>query len=73
MSGLKDTRRFIQERNRRWFRERLRRRERQGRARSEQKEQELIGSDRPQDERGEPGARTKSSGHGKKVADKWNQ
>lgn len=73
MRGLRGTRRFVQEKNRRWFRERLRRLENEARTGSEQKQREVIGQDRPQGERGEPGARTKSSGHGKKVADKWNQ
>lgn len=39
-------------------------------ARAKAEQESLEGSDRPQDERD---VRTKSSGHKKKTADKWNQ
>jgi hypothetical protein len=39
-------------------------------ARVQAEEESLAGEDRPQDE---TDARTKSSGHKKKTADKWNQ
>jgi hypothetical protein len=39
-------------------------------ARAQAEEKSLAGADRPQDE---TDVRTKSSGHKKKTADKWNQ
>jgi hypothetical protein len=39
-------------------------------ARAQAEEESLTGADRPQDE---TDVRTKSSGHKKKTADKWNQ
>ena len=44
--------------------------EKQQEARAEAERRQLRGHDRPQDV---PDARTKSSGHKKKTADKWNQ
>jgi hypothetical protein len=49
-------------------REALEEKQQQDQARAEQ--DKLAGNDRPQDV---PDPRTKSSGHGKKTADKWNQ
>jgi hypothetical protein len=45
-------------------------RERAEESRAQAEEHSLLGADRPQDEFS---VRAKSSGHGKKTADKWNQ
>jgi hypothetical protein len=49
-------------------REALQEKEQEAKARAER--EELEGHDRPPDV---PDPRTKSTGHGKKTADKWNQ
>jgi hypothetical protein len=52
------------------FRQAVERKEDDARKRAEQEERSLIADDRPQDA---INPRAKSSGHGKKTADKWNQ
>jgi hypothetical protein len=63
-----------QDRNRRRFEEALREKEAEARERSREAaaeaEEEQIMREAPQDELDN---RAKSSGHGKKTADKWNQ
>ena len=58
----------MEERERQRAEEALRRKAAEAKAKAEQ--EKLVSPERPQDEYS---VRAKSSGHGKKTADKWNQ